>query len=67
MERTNEANGFSRAPTLVVTGMSEARTVDEVLNETFSPLTYRDRAKKYFPAKQEPDTIEHYFVSVILL
>jgi hypothetical protein len=67
MAQTRGFNAAQPNPTLVVTGTGSggAKTVEELMNDSFSPLTYRDRAKKYFPVKQEPDAIEHYFVSSI--
>jgi hypothetical protein len=64
MARANEPNLAARSPTLAVPGMEGKETVDELLNGSFSPLSYRDRATKHFPARQEPDALDHYFVGV---
>jgi hypothetical protein len=46
---TGSANPFDRL-----------RTQDEII----SPLTYRERTRAFLPKEQEPNVLDHYFVSI---
>jgi hypothetical protein len=38
-------------------------TVDEILDENLSPLSYHQRAQDFLPLQEEQGVLSHYFVS----